>query len=398
MEIEIELARTDPADRRDARELAELARLALAGRAQETLEWMNSGERAPEGVAPASWVRFSLHPLAPPVELELATGRVVARALTEAIGPGYDAHVRRVVAEVAREVGLAVASPAPAPGDAEARSFDFLAREASRATPESGPHAIGAGPALHRYPEVPLATLLGSRDEAWRTRVVADPRAGADAFPWMRDGAEHLRGRALSLLWHAVRFRPPISEHEEELAESVLDDLRAAHREDPSLDYPAEAWAELASWTSGPKPPRGVVAKDRAAAPPGIRGAIGYRRGTVERALPAGFSIRYPGLLAEEDRDEGLFAFDLERMVRVAAFEADPDVPPVDLLGELEASGAPLELALPGLVARATLERAEGGVELTAIAATRGGFCVLTAAGADEAFVRAVAASVRHRV
>jgi hypothetical protein len=342
---------------------------------------------------------FALHPLGPPVVFDFGRGGVTVRAETLALGPGYDAHVRDVALAIARELDLVPGRATVEDDEAEARSLAFLAREASRATPGSGPHRIGDFE-HHRYPEVALATLLGPRDEAWRARVAADPREGRDAFPWFRDGAEHLRGRALSLLWHQTRFRPSISEAEDDLAESVLEDLRAAHREDPNLDYPAEAWAELSSMLGGlHPPPRDVLVRDANRAPPGIRGRIGYRRMTVERGVGGGFSIRFPGELAEDEREDGIWAYDLSRRIHVAGILADPDAPAEVLVHEAVPDGEPLPLSLPGLETRAAILTVGDETELTAIAATKGAFCVLTAAerGGGSSFVRDVAASLTHR-
>ncbi len=388
--MELELGRTGASAGRSGEELAEAGQLFLMSYAPSTLEWVYATE--------LDSLAFALHPIAPPVVLELRGPRITVEAETLAVGPAYDAHVRDVVGALARELGLVQLGATPEEGTAEERSLAFLRREAARATPETGPHLIGDFE-HHRYPEVALATLLGPRDEAWRGRVVANPIEGRDAFPWFRDGAEHLRGRALSLLWHQVRFREPISEAEEDLCESVLEDLRSAYREDPRLDYPAEAWDEVSKLLGGRlRPPSDVLSRDARTAPPGIRGRIGYRRLTVERGVGAGFSIRFPGALAEEEREDGIWAGDLERRIHVAGVFADPDAPAAELVHEAVPGGEPISLALPGLEARAAIETVGDETELTAIVATRGAFCLLTAAerGGGDSFVRAVAASIAH--
>ncbi|MBC7172594.1 MAG: hypothetical protein H5U40_09220 [Polyangiaceae bacterium] len=285
-------------------------------------------------------------------------------------------------------------------GSSNNRALAWLAREASLALPATGPHLIGDF-GRHRFPDVPLATLLGPRDEAWRARVAADPLLGRDAFPWFADGPEHLRGRALSLLWHEVRFRPLLSELEEEICESVLDDLVAAHRDAPELDYPAEAWAEVSALLGGHlRPPRSVFARDPHQAPLGIRGELGYRRLVVEREVGAGFSIRFPGALSEEEREDGIWVGDLHRSVHVAGIHGEPGSPADALLAEAPApEGEPLELALAGLEVRAALREVGDETVLTAVAATEGCLCVLTAVerGRSTRFVQSVAASIALR-
>lgn len=389
MKLEFE-SKTEPEPEAGG-ELATRARSFLWSYAPSTLESVH--------VAGPGSLAFTLHPVAPPITLAVDAGRAIIEADTLAIGPGYDAHARDVVSALARELRVEPIDRGSEEGSSEERAFAFLAREAARATPETGPHFIGYV-GRHRYPTVRLSTLLGPRDERWRARVAVDPAAGRDAFPWLRDGPEHLRGRALSLLWHAVRFREPISEAEEELAESALEDLRDAYREDPGLDYPAEAWDELSRLLGGRhRPPRSVFSRDARSAPPGIRGRIGYRRLTVEREVGAGFSIRFPGELAEEESEDGIWAGDLERRIHVAGVFADPDAPAAELVREAEPEGEAVPLSLAGLEARAAIAYAGDETSLTAVAATRGALCVLTAAerGGGSSFVHAVARSIAHR-
>jgi hypothetical protein len=389
---------------RTPRALVEAAQLALIGHATETLEQLAvSAADAPaplergEGGATLS---FTLHPLATPVVLEVdAQGAVTITGETLVVGPGYDAHVRATLDAVARDLGLEL-EHAPAPSS-EARALAFLADEARRAAASTAPRQIG-GFGRHRYPDVPLATLLGPRDPAWLAAVLADPSAGRDVFPWWSEGLDPAArlGRALAQLWHEVRFRPLFSEAEEELAESVLEDLRGAYREAPELSYPVEAWAELAASLDGHgAPPDELFARPAAEAPPGVRGAIGYRRGRVEREVGAGFSLLLPGALAEEEHDEGVWAGDLERSVHVAGILADEDAPPEALFAEAPApEGAPIALAprTAGLALRAAIREAEGERVLTAVAASTGRVCLLTAIerGRDTGFVREVAASL----
>ncbi len=384
------------ATERSPRELVEAAQLALVAHATDTLEQL-----AVTGGEGEATLAFTLHPLASPTVFEVGPdGGVTVTGDTLSLGPGYDAHVRGTMGAVARDLGIALAPPGPI-ASGEARAMAFLEREARRDASTAGARQIGRF-GRHRYPSVSLATMLGPRDAAWLEATLADPRAGRDVFAFDAEGVGPAMqlGRALALLWHEVRFRPLFSEAEEVLAESILDDLRAAYRDAPELAYPAEAWAELAALLGGHgAPPAELLARPISGAPPGVRGPIGYRRGLVEREVGAGFALRLPGWLAEEEHDDGVWAGDLERSVHVAGIVADEGARPEALFAEAPApEGEPLAIAprTAGLALRAAVEDSGDERVLTAVAAAEGRLCLLTAIerGPDTGFVRSVAASL----
>src|SRR5690606_3968705 len=145
---------------------------------------------------------FRLHPLAPALRLGITAGGLCLEGHTLDLGGGYAAYARRVGRALFAALG-ATPPPLEAP--------DALACLGARARAPEGPprpQPIGAF-GVPRYPEVALATPLGPRDEAWRAAVAARPEAGLDALPWATEGlgAAHRLGRALSLIWHEVRFR-----------------------------------------------------------------------------------------------------------------------------------------------------------------------------------------------
>jgi hypothetical protein len=163
-----------------------------------------------------------------------------------------------------------------------------------------------------------VQTSMGPRDAAWRDAVLADPRAGADAFAWWQRGPGQLeRARALWAMWHEVPWREPVDKPERAVMARVDADLTAAHAADPSLDLPYAEWAAIAAFLG--EPDRADELRARATGP----ATIGYRRFDMTVGLENGWSLRLPGAFvgAWEAENDRYLATDGARAVQVLIIE-----------------------------------------------------------------------------
>jgi hypothetical protein len=162
---------------------------------------------------------------------------------------------------------------------------------------------IGMGDAPSFHLDAPIHTAMGPRDEAWRAAVLADPRRGADAFPWWGSGpGDAARSRALRALWFDVPWREPLDDDERALLTRVDADLRVAYRAEPRRALPWPAWAELQGWLDDDD---AVVAEVARRAGDEVA-TIGYRRWPMTVDLSGGWSVRLPGdMVAGWDEDGG---------------------------------------------------------------------------------------------
>jgi hypothetical protein len=146
-----------------------------------------------------------------------------------------------------------------------------------------------------------VATVLGPRDDAWLERALADPRIAADVWPWVADAmdARYHLGRALSLLWLEVRWRPPVGAEEVQLADEILGTLRRAYPLEPGLVWPWHEWRELFTLRGQPDPATKALLERGAGPlvggpPPDGAQPIGYHRRPVT-IIHEGWALEVPG-------------------------------------------------------------------------------------------------------
>jgi hypothetical protein len=282
-------------------------------------------------------IEIQLHPAARPVRIEATEpGVVIVTAMTVPVGPGYHTFITSLLERMGDEHGIEwapLATPAsvaagrvaatdPAAADpmssidptgafgsgdrrdAERGHLGWLrsaltaVRDARRQRADglhlATPHGV-------RFTfDGAVATVLGPRDDEWLERALADPRLAADVWPWVADAmdARYMLGRALSLLWLEVRWRPSIGADETALVDDVLGLLRRAYPLEPSLAWPWREWRELLQLRGLPdQAMRQLV--DRGAGPL-VGGAtegpplVGYRRRPVT-IVHEGWALDVPG-------------------------------------------------------------------------------------------------------
>ena len=159
----------------------------------------------------------ALHPAAPDLLVSAGdTGRVVATAETETVGPGYHRFIGRLLERMGLDLSISwdrsVAEPTPEdPGTTFAdrtvteRGYlgwlgqTLVGARASRAA--RGVQLQVGVPGDTRYTfDGAIATVLGPRDDAWLEAAVADTRIATDITPWWADatGGQTLLNRALT--------------------------------------------------------------------------------------------------------------------------------------------------------------------------------------------------------
>ncbi|WP_163863714.1 hypothetical protein [Myxococcus eversor] len=348
-------------------------------------EWLE-GSHLSAGPHGAPLLRLRLHPAAGEVSILAASGaRVVISAETTAVGPGYHVFLCDLLKAMGQALHLHWAEPDEAMGVGDPTGYFH--------TDDAGPVEVhmlawlqeSVGQVLRlrsrgqsgfamsmrfghtfEYPGA-LLTPLGPRDERWMRRVYEDPRVGMDVFPWWKQGvgAQARLGRALCRLWTEVVWRPPLLQEERRLMREVARALELAWREDPELAYPWREWREVLGYLGV----GGTLAElvHRHAAFHAAKGPpIGYRRGAVQVALPAGWEIRIPGSLAEAHLEDGTWvARDHRRSVRFVPLEDATE----DGLVPTSAERRAMELEHRGerVSGRASLHMEPGECRLTAV-------------------------------
>jgi hypothetical protein len=165
----------------------------------------------------------------------------------------------------------------------------------------------------------PAITPLGPRSREWLYQVSQDGAQGKDFFSWWTPGlnAEFYLGRALTLMWSTVRWRPPVSEAETEVLKRVAGSLAKAYELNPGLPYPWAEWDQVLGWLDASGPEREMVHSQAKGTP-----TIGYRRGHVTVGLTGGWRMRIPGAFSEFefDQKQDLFALDPPREIWFTSF------------------------------------------------------------------------------
>jgi hypothetical protein len=343
-----------------------------------------------------------LHPAADEVALVAAgEGRLVVSANTSMVGPGYHRYLCDLMQGLGEAFGVdwagqdlhgGVGDPTGYfhTGDAsgiEPRMLAWLQDMAGRVLDYRQHGQSGATLSLRaghgfQYPGA-LLTPLGPRDEAWLRSVREAPLLGTDVFPWWQpgQGAAYRLGRALSRIWTDMVWRPPLLEEERHLFRDVARQLELAWREDPTLPYPWREWLEVLGYFGQGGTLAEEVSRRAAAAPSGP--LLGYRRGSVQVALPEGWEIRIPGSLAEAHLADGSWvARDHRRSVRFVPLEDVSGIAPGP------EQQLPYEYQYQGerVSGRATLHMEPGECRLTALceAGARRALCVVSFDDPDE--------------
>lgn len=252
-------------------------------------------------------------------------------------------------------------------GDTRAveQAFDQALSEAARAL--QGPLragasdlALGLPPGTRYLSRGEVHTPLGPRGESWLGAVAADGAAGRDIYPWWEDGrgVAYALGRALTLMWLEVRWRPPLHDAEHATLVEICALLEGLLTRDPLPDLPWHPWAEILQHLGdrGPLAQRILVEAARVTEP-GL--TTGYRRRRVRERLPGGWSIEVPGHLAEELQDDGTWCgYNEGFTVLVSVMAADAEARgAAPLLGVADDGPlAVLEDQGEGWTGRATLE------------------------------------------
>lgn len=260
-------------------------------------------------------ITADLHPFAPPLRIVVADdGALEVSGDAAAVGPAYHDDVMARLAPVLAELDYGWDGEAPDPREAV---LGWLAEEL-----RGGATRIGM-PAERTFQTGALIqTAMGPRDAAWREAVLADPRAGQNAFAWWDRLPGHAeRARAVLAMWHEVPWREPIDAAERALMKRVDRELRAARKADPALVLPYAEWAELV----------GHLGDDERAGELRARGAgpavIGYRRFDMDVELDGGWSMTLPGAFvgAWEDDGERYWATDGDRVIELTSFATTED-------------------------------------------------------------------------
>jgi hypothetical protein len=332
-------------------------------------------------------IRVDLHPFASPLTIEVAPdGELFVRGEAGTVGPGYCDEVIARLSPVLDELDYAW-DDVQRPGDA---MLAWLAAELA-----AGATRIGMPGGRVFLVDAPIQTALGPRDAAWRDAVLADPRAGADAFAWWDRGPGQLeRSRALLAMWHEVPWRKPLDEDERSLMKRVDADLGAAREADRELALPEAEWAELVGNLGDDE--RAGELRDRAAGP----AVIGYRRFDLEVDVGGGWSIALPGSFVGGWGDDGAryWATDGARAVEVTSFETT-ELDSGKLLDVAPALHPVIErLADTARCGRAEAYEADGAHIVHGLVAMAPHVAILTCKGAasDHAWALATWRSLRH--
>jgi hypothetical protein len=366
---------------------------------------LEEAPRIEPGPQDAPVLRLRLHPAASEVSLLAASQeRIVVSADTSAAGPGYHRYLVDLLKSLSAAHGITWAPPDEDAGVGDATGY-FHSGDASAVEPAFlawlqqsvnqvlAMRSLGSsGFALSmrfghtfQHPGA-LLTPLGPRDESWLREVHDDPRRGTDIFPWWSPGldATERLNRARCRLWTDVVWRPPLLEEERQRLRDVARLLEQAWREDPTLPYPWREWQEVLGYLGQ----GGTVAEEvhrRALESPGVGPSIGYRRGSVQVALPQGWEIRIPGSLAEARLQDGSWvARDHRRTVRVVPLEDSVE----EQLAPTSPERRTLELEHHGarVSGRASLHVGPGECRLTALCRSgrRRALCVVSFDDPDE--------------
>jgi hypothetical protein len=288
--------------------------------------------------SPAIFCR--LHPGAEEVELSLIDPEhVVVSASTSAVGPGYHVFLVSLLKDFAHDFQTSWQRSEEESGEYDDETGYFFTGDErqvfahmtrwlqslakvffdGRLDPESTGVALSMSPNTHFESDELAITPLGPRGREWMYQTSQDGATGKDFFAWWKPGlnAEYYLGRALTLMWRAVRWRPPVSDAEEEVLKIVASSLARAYRLDPTLTYPWAEWGQILKLLDATPPEKDLVLANAKGDP-----VIGYRRGKVAVTLTGGWRVRIPGSFSEFEIDQNndLYALDPPREIWFTSF------------------------------------------------------------------------------
>jgi hypothetical protein len=284
----------------------------------------------------------ALHPSPPPLELRLgATGKIRVTATTTPAGPGYHQHLCEILRQLATDFDFSwVADDCSDPTQFfSTRNRNILENAFLRwlgTACQGQPGSVGL-PTPHGYTyPAEVLTPLGPRLHAWTTAVATEPHRGGDFFTWWEPGlnSQFYRNRALVRLWCDFPWRPPLTDHEGEVADQIANDLATAFKLDPAGELPWAEWLELLEaiqadnegfcvtpndsvlsvelWKRA-----GPIPKTNSPGEPTQRvSPLGYRRYPIRVQLDGGWSVQVPGDFAQEwDHERNWTAWNRSRTV-----------------------------------------------------------------------------------
>jgi hypothetical protein len=293
------------------------------------------GLRDEDGVA----VLFvELHPAAEAFRLWIENGtEIVASAQTSSVGPGYHIYLCGLLTRMSKEFEIHWKTGGDEGDETdyfESRDENCVYREMlawlrtvcqsvlQESNAELADLQIAMPTNVVYKADQFLITQMGPRSRKWAEAVTGDSSVGKDFFAWWEPkfDAKYYLGRALCLMWTAVRWRPPLVDEERKTLDEVRANLDLAYELDDTLDYPWGEWSEiLECLESDAKVPsrRNGASKSQ---PP-----IGYRRNSVQVSVIAGWTIRIPGGFAEAWEDDTWCTWDSALTVWVTAFRSEED-------------------------------------------------------------------------
>ena len=330
-------------------------------------------------------LRLGLHPLCPGVSIGFGPAELVeAQARVLPVGPGYLVAVGRLLRAAGEALGIEWdEDPRVAPDaatEAAAAGLQSQARAALDHLVAGAPAAVLLPPHERFRADGLVATPLGPRDMAWLAAAATGALPLHEAFPWPELGitARGQRGRALALLWTAVRWRPPIDDAERAVLQEADALLHAAWSAEPNLALPWSEWSEL----------RGLLGQDdEISAEVQRRGdamvswpPVGYRRHPVEVHVGDGFWVDLPGSIGAPERSARSWAAaDQGRRVEITlrglgdSLHPSPSLHPAGAAEPLAQEAGPrrgtaTRIALPGGggVLRGRVEGTDSALSFTA--------------------------------
>lgn len=274
-----------------------------------------------------------LHPIDRGVHLTTSPlGRMEAKALTQPLGPGFRVFLGRVLRRLGRAMGVQWdtapgVNPTDAGDEARARLAEAARRTIDDLSSATAEPLLLLPPSPRFEHDELVATPLGPRGMVWLASAAVGSLRLEEAFAWPVPGLGPLvcRGRALTLMWTEVRWRPPQDGYERTVFATVDRLLGQACVGDPTLDLPWAEWAEIQTLADIQTELTAEILRRCGTStswPP-----IGYRRRPVRIHLRHGWWVRLPGELAEQWKADGtLIAWAPHRKITVRVHGPDDDV------------------------------------------------------------------------
>jgi len=377
------------------------------------------------GQAPALWVR--LHPGVEPAEVNIAPpGTVTISANTSSGGPGYHRRLCADLQAVGAALGIAWESSDGdeildetgyfESGDFEAVDRAMLDWLKALLKHVSGLHAtqVALSMPLGFIPVgygTQLLTVMGPRNEEWRSRGADDPRTAIDVFPWWSDrwDAKHYRDRALARMWVDVRWTTPTDDECRQALSDSDRDLNRALELDRDIELPWREWLEIrhllrAVGVEPHSPEIDASVKSRASGVRDDAQLVGYRRGLLRSQPFQSWTIEIPGSFSSTFEDDVWVAWDDSRSVRLTSLTVRAKdgsaLSARELVGATPVPREPIGPGDPKVEGLAGIgkDEATGDPVVQGVVATRGELLIVTIVfGDDESWGLATWHSIRSQ-